>query len=284
MRIQFDTTVTAVILSVVLSAISGEVALAVRSRDYTPIEFRSVLYNLGYNVPLVDTPLTDERTQQAIRECQRQRNLQVDCLAGSQTQDAVADLVRELQQNLNIVIDPKPQLAVTQFYGSQTEAVVRQFQKKFNLPITGQASLEVRNKLEQASKGGPRNHAWVYTPREFRAVLKGLGYNVDPNGDTLTDARTQQAIRDFQREYNLLVDGIAGPQTQDVAGDIVRIMQHNLNLVVKPNPRLPLNYFYTPRTQAAVGQFQRLFNLPVTGIASLEVRNQLNQAAKRITR
>lgn len=114
--------------------------------------------------------------------------------------------------------------------------------------------------------------------------MKGLGYNVYHNGDTLNDARTQQAIRDFQRQYNLLVDGIAGSQTQDVAGDIVRIMQHNLNLVVKPNPRLPLNYFYTPGTQAAVGQFQRLFNLPVTGIASLEVRNQLNKAAKRITR
>lgn len=282
MLIRFETTVTAVILGVALSTISSEAALAVKSRNYTPIEFRSVLYGLGYNVPLVDTPLTDDRTRQAIREFQRQQKLQVDGIAGSKTQDVAADLVKDLQHNLNIVMNPKPLLPTTQFYGSQTEAVVRQFQRKVNLPITGQATLEVRNKLEQASKGGPRNHAWVYKPREFRAVLKGLGYNVDSYGDALTDERTQQAIREFQQQYDLVVDGIAGSQTQDVAGDIVRNLQHNLNLVVKPTPRLPLNYFYGSQTEAAVRQFQRLFNLPVTGVATSDVRNRLDEAAKRI--
>jgi peptidoglycan hydrolase-like protein with peptidoglycan-binding domain len=195
-----------------------------------------------------------------------------------------ADLVKELQQNLNIVMSPKPQLPTTQFYGSQTEAVVRQFQKKFGLPITGQATLEVRSKLAQASKGGPRNHAWVYKPTEFRAVLKGLGYNIEPDGETLTDERSQQAIRDFQRQYNLIVDGVAGSQTQDVAGELVRNLQHNLNIVVKPSPRLPLNYFYGSQTEAAVRLFQQRSKLPVTGVASLEVRNKLNQAAKGIAR
>ena len=284
MRIGFDATVTAVVIGVAFSALSGEAALAARSRNYTPIEFRSALYSLGYNVSLVDTPLTDERTQQAIREFQRQQNLQVDGVAGAKTQDVAADLVKELQQNLNIVMNPKPQLPTTQFYGSQTEAVVRQFQKKFGLPITGQATLEVRSKLEQASKGGPLNHAWVYKPNEFRAVLKGLGYNIELDGETLTDEGTQQAIRDFQRQYNLIVDGIGGSQTQDVAGELVRNLQHNLNIVVKPSPRLPLNYFYGSQTEAAVRQFQQRSKLPVTGVASLEVRNKLNQAAKRIVR
>ena len=281
MEIRFKTTVTAVILGVAFGTISGETALAVRSRNYTPWEFRSVLSSLGYNVPLVDTPLTDDRTRQAIREFQRQQKLGVDGIAGPQTQDVAADAVRDLQNNLNIVMNPKPQLPASQFYGSQTEVVIRQFQKKFNLPITGIATLEVRNKLEQASKGGPRNNAWVYTTKEFRAVLNGLGYKVDLDGQTLTDERTQQVLREFQRQYNLLVDGTAGPQTQDVAGDIVRNLQHNLNIVVRPEPRLPRNYFYGSQTEIAVRQFQKIFGLPVTGVASLEVRNKLDQAAKR---
>ena len=282
MRIQFQPTITAVILGVALSAVSGEAALATRSRDYTPIEFRTVLYNLGYDVPLIDSPLTDERTQQAIRDVQRQNKIQVDGIAGPQTQDAVATLVRNLQHTLNVVVSPKPPLAITQFYGPQTQVVVRQFQEKVSLPVTGQATLEVRTRLEQASKGGPRDHAWVYTPQEFRAVLRGLGYKVEANGNSLSEEQARQAIRDFQRQYKLVVDGIAGPQTQDFAGDLVRNLQHNLNLVVKPSPVLPRNHFYSSQTEAAVQQFQKLFNLPVTGVASYEVRTQLNQAAKRI--
>jgi peptidoglycan hydrolase-like protein with peptidoglycan-binding domain len=82
---------------------------------------------------------------------------------------------------------------------------------------------------------------------------------------------------------NLVVDGIAGVQTQNLAGDIVRILQYNLNLVVRPDPPLPQSYYYGSQTQAAVRRFQQLFNLPITGIASLEVRTKLNLAAQRIS-
>ncbi|GAC1459439.1 MAG: hypothetical protein NVS2B14_04670 [Chamaesiphon sp.] len=282
MQIRFETTVTAVILSIALGAISGEAALAVRSRNYTSSEFRTVLYSLGYNVPLVDTPLTDARTRQAIREFQRQHHLQVDGVPGAQTQDVAADIVRDLRQKLNLVMNPKPPIPTNQLYSPQVETVIRQFQKKFGLPITGQATLEVRNKLEQATKGEASNHASLYTPAQFNNVLHGLGYNVDPDSQTLTDARTQQAIRDIQQHYNLSVDGIAGSQTQDVVGNIVKNVQHNLNLVVKPAPLLPLNYIYTPETETAIRLFQQRLNLPVTGVASLEVRNKLDRAAKKI--
>ena len=281
MGIRFETTVTAVILSVAFASIRTEAALAVQNQ-YNPRDFRAVLSRLGYNVPVLDTPLTDQRTRQAIREFQRQQNLKVDGVAGSQTQSVAANIVRDLQNNLNVVMNVKPLLPTSQFYGTRTEAVVRQFQQKFGLPVTGIASLEVRNKLERASKGGPRNHAWVYAPQEFRSVLNGLGYDVTPNGQTLTDERTRQAIREFQRQYNIIVDGTAGAQTQDVAGDIVRNLQYNLNLVIRPTPILPVNYFYGDQTKTAVRQFQKLFGLPVTGVASLEVRNKLDQAAKRI--
>ena len=179
MRIWFETTVPVVIVGMAFGAISGEAAFpSVQSRNYTPSEFLSVLYNLGYNVPLGDIPLTDERTRQAIREFQRQQDIQVDGIAGLQTQNVAADIVKALQFKLNIVMNPKPLLPESQFLSPRISAIVRQFQEKFDLPVTGIATLEVRNKLEQASKGGPGSKDLTYTPREFIAVLYSLGYNV----------------------------------------------------------------------------------------------------------
>ncbi len=129
---------------------------------------------------------------------------------------------------------------------------------------------------------GSNNPVGIYTPQEFIAVLYGLGYNVELDSQ-LTEPRTQQAIREFQQHYNLAVDGIAGFQTQNLAGDIVRILQYNLNLVVRPDPPLPQSYYYGSQTLAAVRRFQQIFNLPITGIASLEVRTKLNLAAQRIS-
>lgn len=121
-----------------------------------------------------------------------------------------------------------------------------------------------------------------YTPLEMRSVLRGFGYNVTL-GDSLTDEATTRAIREFQQGYRITpVDGVAGERTQNLAADLVRILQANLNLVVKPNPLLPRTQFYGPRTEEAIRQFQRQFNLPVTGIATLPVRQRLDLEAKRI--
>ena len=120
-----------------------------------------------------------------------------------------------------------------------------------------------------------------YTPREFRAVLRGFGYNVTP-GNTLTDEATRTAIRQFQQGYKLKVDGIAGPQTQNFAANIVKILKSNLNLTLQPSPGLPITQFYDAATEAAIKRFQEQVSLPVTGIANLQVRQRLDQEAREI--
>lgn len=120
-----------------------------------------------------------------------------------------------------------------------------------------------------------------YTPAEFRAVLRGFGYNVTI-GNTLTDPPTVAAIREFQRGYKITADGIAGPQTQDLAANLVSILQANLNLVVKPSPGLPKTQFYGSLTEAAVGQYQKQSNLAVTGIANLQLRQRIDREAEAI--
>lgn len=121
-----------------------------------------------------------------------------------------------------------------------------------------------------------------YSPGEFRRILHGFGYNITP-GDTLNDEASRKAIRELQQGYKLAsVDGTANAQTQDFIADVVRVLQGNLNLVLKLNPPLPRTQFYGPRTEVAVRQYQKQYNLPETGIADLALRQRLDAEAKRI--
>ncbi|MEM6754381.1 MAG: peptidoglycan-binding domain-containing protein [Cyanobacteria bacterium P01_C01_bin.38] len=119
-----------------------------------------------------------------------------------------------------------------------------------------------------------------YTPREFRSVLYGLGYNVKVSEEPLTDAQTRKAIREFQRGYKIGVDGIAGPNTQNLAAEIVKSLKYNLNLVANPDPKLIINQFYGPRTQEVVKSYQEQLGVEQSGIADLALRQRLNQQAK----
>ncbi|MBW4626446.1 MAG: peptidoglycan-binding protein [Brasilonema octagenarum HA4186-MV1] len=125
--------------------------------------------------------------------------------------------------------------------------------------------------------------ARTYTPRQFRAVLRGLGYSVKVSDAPLTTADTKNAIQEFQKGHKLKpADGIVGPKTQDVAAKIVETLQANLNLVAKPNPLLPSNQYYGSQTEAAVKLYQKKLGLQQTGIADLALRQKLTQQAKNI--
>ncbi|MCJ8280740.1 MAG: peptidoglycan-binding protein, partial [Rivularia sp. ALOHA_DT_140] len=119
-----------------------------------------------------------------------------------------------------------------------------------------------------------------YTPREFRSVLYGLGYNVKVSNDPLTDAQTRKAIREFQRGYKIGIDGIAGPNTQNLAAEIVKSLKYNLNLVANPDSKLTVNQFYGPKTQEVVKTYQEQLQVEQSGIADLALRQRLNQQAK----
>lgn len=121
-----------------------------------------------------------------------------------------------------------------------------------------------------------------YQPGELRSALIGLGYDIPATGEKLTDEATRQAIRNLQKRYKLKVDGIVGDRTRDLLATLVSNLQGSLNLVVKPDPPLPGNQYYGAQTKAAVQTFQKQFNLPITGIANVEIRARLDQEAKRV--
>lgn len=128
-----------------------------------------------------------------------------------------------------------------------------------------------------------------YTNAQFRSILNGHGFAYAPEPDSnfpissyegpLTDKVTVEAIKEFQAYFKLKVDGIAGPLTMAKTEQAMRILQDNLNRVIKAN--LPTNQpFYGPRTVAAVKEFERRHRFTVDGVANLAVRQRLNELAR----
>ncbi len=129
-----------------------------------------------------------------------------------------------------------------------------------------------------------------YTNAQLRSILNGHGFGYTPEPDQnfpissyegpLTDKVTVDAIKAFQTYFQLEVDGIAGPITMAKAEQAMRILQYNLNLVIKAG--LPTNQpFYGPKTVAAVKEFERRYGYQVDGVANLSVRQRLNDLARQ---
>lgn len=275
-------------------SVAVQPAWAVRSLDYTPEQFISVLNGFGYPVSL-NAPLTDLNVEQAIRDFQVQNRLPVDGTLNPPTQDKAADLVRQLQNHLNRVIQPSPQLPESQYYGRQTESAVRLFQRQNRLPETGIATLETRQRINdivadavprtpRPSSPSPTSSVpigTIYNEAEFRSVLLGLGYDLDPR-KPLSDSLTVGAIRDFQQRYGLSVNGRADQPTQEKAVAIVKNLRSSLRTVL--GSALPIAQYYDTPTQEAVRAFQAQTGLPVNGIATITVRTRLDAEAKRVRR
>lgn len=268
---------------------------ATRSQDYSPEQFISVLNGLGYAVPL-DASINDPRVQQAIRDFQIQNRLPVDGTLNNPTQDRAADIVRSLQSALNRGVIPSPQLPISQFYGRQTEAAVKQFQQQKRLPVTGIVTLETRQRLDQiasdseprlpsnptsppvASNPPVRSQLSIYSEAEIKAILAGFGYDINPQA-SLSDPPTVRAIRDLQRIYGLSETGAINRETEERFSSVMRNLRNNLKLILGSN--FAIAQYYDAATQAAIRQFQSRYGLRVNGVANLEVRSRIDTEARR---
>lgn len=127
----------------------------------------------------------------------------------------------------------------------------------------------------------------TYLVSQFKMMLYNLGYSLGPHGlsgnhGNLLDSYTQAAIREFQAQFGLPLTGTVDQATSERARQLIRNLQHSLNLTV--DAQLPINEFYGPRMIRAVMRFQQLHNIPITGIAGTAVRQKLDEEVKKLLR
>ncbi|WEG16719.1 peptidoglycan-binding protein [Alkalihalophilus pseudofirmus] len=218
----------------------------------------------------------------------------------------------------------------TGYYGSITTEAVKAFQKANGLPATGNADLatlaqlteDTQVSVSQASVSSSaasgtlqsnqvlRQGTTSGAVQELQQLLARTGH-FNSNATGYYGRVTTEAVRAFQRQHNLSVDGIAGPQTittlQNVngRGSAAAPSQPAASAptqAVSSQPTLRLNnqgdavsslqqklkdlgYYTTsitgtfgPQTDSAVRDFQRAHNLAADGIVGANTYRALENA------
>ncbi len=138
---------------------------------------------------------------------------------------------------------------------------------------------------------------------ETRAILAALGLldNTDPRHSDSFDTATDRAVRAFQQNRGLAVDGLVGPDTYRALtaarwrlGD--RVLVHNATALLRgddiealQNRLLELGYdagradgVFGPLTERALRGFQRDSGLPADGICAGTTLRALDQLGRRV--
>ena len=281
-----------------------------------------------------------EKTEAAIKAFQRKYGLTADGVAGPQTlakidaayasrgnssssssssglkEGSKGTAVSDLQRNLTTL--GYYWAEITGNFGTKTETAVKRFQEENGLTVDGVAGEKtiaaiakaVANKTGSSSTGSTSGSILTLnsqgtTVSQMQTDLKRLGYYyAEITGNF--GAKTQTAVKKFQEENNLTVDGVAGPATlQAIAkavaaaggssssssssssgtalklgstGDKVSTLQSNLTA---------LGYYYAEitghygsKTEAAVKKFQKSRGLTQDGIAGSKTLEAIASAVK----
>jgi peptidoglycan hydrolase-like protein with peptidoglycan-binding domain len=117
---------------------------------------------------------------------------------------------------------------------------------------------------------GDRNHP----VKTLQYLLRERGHSVDVDG--IFGPETDAAVRAFQQQKHLAVDGDVGPKTWSAlivtvrrgnTGDAVRGVQEEFQFRAgEPGKGLQVDGIFGPKTEAAVRGFQQALSLAVDGI------------------
>ncbi|MEX0759816.1 MAG: peptidoglycan-binding domain-containing protein, partial [Tistlia sp.] len=176
--------------------------------------------------------------------------------------------------------------------GSRTRSAIRDYQRDNDLLVTGQASASlsahIRDNVraERADRGSDSSvpaetEATVerQTILQLQSDLRRLGYSVPVVSGTV-DSATSEAIRAYQRDNNLLVDGrlsgelVAHVQGKTSAGAVIEDRPTTRSVQAALNERGydagPADGIMGTKTRDAIRTFQSDASLPLSGTISKE--------------
>jgi peptidoglycan DL-endopeptidase LytE len=192
----------------------------------------------------------------------------------------------------------------TGYFGPITEQAVKAFQSAVHLPVTGivddatYAKLKGSAAVNEVMKIGSRGN----NVKVLQQNLKQLGYFKYPEITGYFGTITQDAVKRFQQANGLSATGVADARTVQLIQNALNQQSSRANQAVtlkigsrgtevsKLQQNLKqLGYFtyseitgyFGTITQDAVRQFQKQYQLPVTGIADSTTISKIDEAIKK---
>lgn len=243
----------------------------------------------GYDVPQVTGQL-DSRTAQAIRIYQSDSGLTVNGeanesllarLRSSQGTDkqTQANLIVAVQTRLNdLGYNAGPEDGV---FGPTTRSAVRTFQNDNKLPVTGEISQNLLDKIQIASgEDNGDTDREVALAMSVEKALDARGYQVGTVDGKVT-SQTTTAVRTYQSDAGIAVDGridgkllqyLERGQSADAdmtRTELVQSIQASLN--DRGYKAGPADGVFGPSTRRAILFYQTDAELPLTGEASRQL-------------
>lgn len=270
-------------------------------RHEDAIQLKINLANLGYHISNNPTTLYGTQTDAKVREFQEDHGLRVNGIADEVTLAKIDELLSiPMQTNVyrNDVVTLKINLSTlgfhvsnnpTPLYGPLTEQAVRDFQQYYGLTVNGVADEATLNKIDEILSSPFRNGKRHESTITLKVDLDKLGHHISDNPTTLYASQTAAAVEDFQRRYNLRVNGIADPVTLAKIQELLKAPLANglyrydvvdlkvnlekLGFGVSNNPTI----FFGPITERTVREFQEYYGLQVTGVANNATLSKISE-------
>lgn len=277
-------------------------------RGQPVVKLKKDLVKLGYANWSNPSQFYGSVTVNVVKEFQRTNGLTADGIVGSGTLSKIEELLTSRYMKGDSgshVVELKLDLVQlgfagwknpTQFYGTVTANVVKDFQEYYNLEKTGIADLNTRNKmktiLNPPYQSGDRGQAVV----KLKEDLVKLGYANWSNPSQFYGSVTVKVVKDFQRDNGLTADGITGSATLDkmksVLAGIITVgdsgshvveLKKNLTSLGYANWKNPTPY-YGSVTANVVKKFQRAYGLTANGVVDSTTLQKVEDALEGVIR
>src|SRR5699024_1658987 len=203
-------------------------------------KLKADLKTLGFAVPGSGTTLYGSQTEAKVKEFQRAYKLVENGIADEVTLKKINELILEkedpsvLEKGMRhekvkaLKADVKKLgFAVpgsgTSYYGEQTEAKVREFPKYYGLSADGKAGPATFDKITSILKTPLQKGKRHKDTQKLKADLKALGFAVPGSGTTLYGSQTEAKVKEFQRAYKLVENGIADEVTLRKIAELLKI-------------------------------------------------------------
>lgn len=215
------------------------------------------------------------KTKAAVQAFQQQFGLEADGNAGHATLTAVRNAVVRLQVELRAA-GYAPGGADGQF-GGNTKKALQAFQRDHGLTERGAADRDTWNAINEGSSGirggsAVNQNSSSKQVKYLQMALVGLGY-LSGSADGVYGGQTTQAVRRYQQDYGLSVDGSAGADTMTSIKNTIVALQSDLTR--RGYDCGGCDSIYGGGLQSAVKAYQRAVGLGVTGVAGAKTMEKL---------